>query len=143
MAVPEVDVKTVLDSWRGVFYDDLNRVIGFWGMTIKEMKHHFEVNGKTVFTWCAWDALFIPELINTTANIISHCATTGEEIKLSISPEGVITAPSEYIMVSFLIPHENKLNENITTDFCQYVHFFNSCEAGEKWIASHKGTFLL
>lgn len=143
IGLPVGKVKFDLNNWPGVFYDDQNRVVGFWGIAVTEMHHRFDVNGHTAYTWCAWDALFIPELINTTANITSHCATTGEEIKLSISPEGVIAALSEQIMVSFLIPHKNKLNENTTTDFCQYVHFFNSLEAGEKWIANHKGTFLL
>lgn len=143
MAVPEVDVKTVLDSWRGVFYDNLNRVIGFWGMTIKEMKHHFEVNGKTVFTWCAWDALFIPELLNATANITSQCTTTGNEIRLSVSPHGIESCSPQGVMVSFLTPDEDKLSENIIANFCHYVHFFVSTEAGEQWFASHEGSFLL
>jgi len=136
-------IKTVLDNWLGVFYDGQNRVTGFWGITINETNHHFEVNGKIVFTWCAWDALFIPELLNVTVNVTSHCATTGEKIKLTIIVDEINDASSEDVMVSFLTPDEKELSENITASFCHYVHFFSSHEAGEQWVSNHEGTFLL
>jgi len=143
LIVSAVELKTLLDSWGGVFYDDLNRVIGFWGLSTKEMKHRITVKGKTVFTWCAWDALFIPELLNATVNMTSQCATTRKEIRLTISPNAIESRSQQGIMVSFLTPAEEKFNENVTTSFCHYVHFFVSSEAGEQWVASHEGSFLL
>jgi len=136
-------IKAVLDDWIGVFYDDQNHVIGFWGIAINEMNHRFEVNGKTAYTWCAWDSLFIPELLKARANVTSHCAATAKEIKLTISPDGICACSSEDIMVSFLIPDEHELNENITASFCHFVHFFSSRDAGKQWVADHEGTFLL
>ena len=141
--MPLADVKTMLQNWPGVFYDDSQRIIGFWGLAVNETKHRFEVNGKTVYTWCAWDALFIPELLNATAHINSHCALSGDEIRLSVSPKGLESARPDQIMVSFLLPDEDELKENITTSFCHYVFFFRSRKAGEHWVAEHPGTFLL
>lgn len=140
---PLTDVKTMLESWPGVFYDDNHRIIGFWGIAVTETNHHIEVNGKTVYTWCAWDTLFIPELLNTTAQITSHCALSGYGITLTISPRGIESAQPDQIMVSFLVPDEGEFKENITTSFCHYVFFFHSQEAGEYWVADHPGTFLL
>lgn len=141
--IPFADVKTMLESWPGVFYDDNQRIIGFWGITIQEMPHCIDVNGFTVFTWCAWDTLFIPKLLNTTAFITSHCALSGDEITLTISPKGIESAQPDQVMVSFLVPDESKLKEDITTSFCHYIFFFRSREAGEHWVADHPGTFLL
>jgi alkylmercury lyase-like protein len=31
----------------------------------------------------------------------------------------------------------------VVANFCHFVHFFHSSEAGEIWIAEHPGTFLL
>lgn len=141
--MPLADVKTMLQNWPGVFYDDNQRIIGFWGIAVIETDHHFEVNGKTVYTWCAWDTLFIPELLNATAHISSHCALSGDEIRLTLSLKGIESAQPDQMVVSFLLPDEDDLKENITTSFCHYVFFFRSREAGEHWVAEHPGTFLL
>lgn len=140
----EADIDIILHSWPGLFFDD-NKVIGFWGLTTHEMIHQFEVNKITVYTWCAWDTLFIPELLDTTAHVTSHCAVSGDEISLTISPKGIEHAQpySNQIMVSFLVPDEDDLKENITTSFCHYVFFFRSREDGELWMAEHPNTFLL
>jgi len=136
------DLKTTLQNWPGVFYDDNHRIIGFWGIAIDEMPHRLEVNGKTVYAWCAWDTLFLPELLDTSAHITSHCASTGDEISLIISPMG-IESQSDQIMVSFLVPDNSELVENITTSFCQYVFFFRTRASAEHWVTEHPGTFLL
>jgi len=141
--MPLADVKTMLQNWPGVFYDDNHRIIGFWGIAVSKTSHHLGVNGKTVYTWCAWDTLFIPELLNATVHINSHCALSGDEIKLAISPKGIESAQPDQIVVSFLVPEGGELKENITTSFCHYVFFFRSREAGEHWVAEHPGTFLL
>ncbi len=136
-------VKTMIKSWPGVFYDDSRRIIGFWGLAIDETQHRFKVNGKTVYTWCAWDTLFLPELLNISADITSNCALSGDEISLTVLPEGIESSQTEQVMVSFLVPDEVELKENITTSFCHHVFFLRSRETGERWMASHPGTFLL
>jgi len=136
-------IDQTLQSWPGVFFDDSHNIVGFWGITIQEMPHQIDVNDVTVYTWCAWDTLFIPELLDTTAEITSHCAQSGDEIVLTISPHGIETAQPSQIMISFLLPEEDELKNNITTSFCHYVFFFRSREAGDQWMAEHPGTFLL
>lgn len=140
---PQDVIIQALKSWPGVFFDDQQQVIGFWGITIQEMPHQMNVNGVTVYAWCAWDTLFIPELLNTAVEITSHCALNGDEITLVISPQGIETAQSNQIMVSFLLPDKDELKENITASFCRHVFFFRSRESGTAWIAERPGTFLL
>ena len=78
-AVPLEGVTGHLSSWPGVYRDTEGRVIGFWGLTIAEMPpHRLEVNGQTLWTWCAWDALFIPMILGAPVRVDSICATTGE-----------------------------------------------------------------
>ena len=141
--MPLTDAKTILESWPGVFYDDEDCIIGFWGLTVKKMDHRLKVNHNIVYTWCAWDTLFIPELLNSTAQVTSLCAPTGEEITLIVSPNSVESTASDELMVSFLIPEESALKENITASFCHYVYFFPSRAAGEQWITERPGAFLL
>ena len=44
---------------RFVYSDDKGRVLGFGGLAATPMHHLFEVEGRSLWTWCAWDSLFI------------------------------------------------------------------------------------
>ena len=136
-------IKRTLDQWGGTFYEDDAHIVGFWGIAVGETRHRMEMNGSISYAWCAWDALFIPELVGTMARITSTCASSGKTIRLSVSPEGVQADEPKDIVVSFLIPEQEKIQENITTSFCHYVYFFHSREEGEAWIVQHENTFLL
>lgn len=107
------------------------------------MSHRFEVEGRTLHTWCAYDALFLPELIGKKARVRSKDPVTGEEITLTVHPDRVEDLSSETIVISFLDPTTTRFDENVILNFCDYVHFFTSPESAEKWISEHPGTFSL
>lgn len=136
-------VREILGGWPGVFTDDAHRVIGFWGLAIPKMKHGFEVDGVRLFTWCAWDTLFLPELLGKTARVESACETSGELVRLTVSPARVESAEPAAPWISFLTPDVWRIQQNVIQNFCHYVHFFRSSEDGEAWIAKTPGTFLL
>jgi alkylmercury lyase len=64
-------VEERLGSWPGVFKQD-GAVVSFWGLALPKMTHRFEMDGKALYTWCAYDALFLPELIGKTARVTSR-----------------------------------------------------------------------
>ncbi len=136
-------VNLTLIQWPGVFYDESDCIEAFLGLSVGKTPHRLRVDGRTVYTWCAWDTLFLPELLNATAIISSACGATGEVIKLVVSPSGIQTVEPDEVVVSFLIPDVNELQENITASFCHFVYFFRSREDGEAWVTEHDGTFLL
>ncbi len=135
--------KETLAQWPGVFYDESDRIVAFLGLSVEKTQHQLVVNGRTVYSWCAWDTLFIPELLNATINISSICGASGEEVKLTASPSGIESVVPGDAVMSFIIPDENDLGENITANFCHFVYFFRSFKDGEAWISRHDGTFLL
>jgi alkylmercury lyase len=139
---PVEDIKHLLDRWPGVFYD-AGRIVGFWGLTIKETPHRLAVNGHTVYAWCAWDTLWLPALLDATVNVTSRCAQTGEPVRLRVSPARIESAEPASVVVSFLEPDVGELRSRATTSFCHFVHFFRDREAGERWTAAHPETFLL
>jgi hypothetical protein len=58
------------DSIKGFVYpDDQGRVLGFGGLAAAPMHHRFEVDGQMLSTWCAWDSLFIPEILGRSAHV--------------------------------------------------------------------------
>jgi alkylmercury lyase len=143
LAMPVGEVNRTLSNWPGVYDDDDHNIIGFWGLTTKETRHRLDLNGKALYTWCAWDTLFIPELLNTTAEVTSTCAVTGETIRLTVSPTAAKAHESSDVVVSFLIPDNAKFQQNLTASFCHFVYFFRDREVGKQWMAKHTGTFLL
>ncbi len=141
--LPEDDVVKRLSGWPGVYYDNDRHVVGFWGLTILPMPHRLRSNGITLFAWCAWDTLFLPELIGGTLDVESTCRGTGQTVRLTATPTGVHQADPAEVVLSFLIPDLDRMNADVITSFCHYVHFFRSPQAAMPWLAEHRGSFLL
>ena len=130
--LPEEHVTRFLEQWNGIYYDDEHRIIGYFGLAVRETSHRFEVDGQGLYTWCAWDTLFIPAILQRTARIESSCPATGETIRLTVSPDEVESVEPVSTVVSFLTPEASKARENIIGSFCHFVHFFSSREVGER-----------
>ena len=63
----------MLAVWPGVFLDEAQRVIGFWGLALPEMQHRYRVGERQLYTWCAWDTVFITPILNQVAEVESRC----------------------------------------------------------------------
>ncbi len=135
-------IREVINSWPAVYFDDEKNVVGFWGLALGEMPHRFKVAGRQLYTWCAWDSLFIPELLGKKAEVESTCPISGEIISLTVGPTGVENFSPDGAVVSFLSP-TTSFDMNIIASFCHYILFFSSEETGKKWIADHEDTSLL
>lgn len=135
-------VDDVLHGWPGVFRDDDERIVGFWGLALPEMPHRFEVDGVGIYTWCAWDPLFIGPLLGKPGRVESRDPQTGETVSLTVTSEGVEDVSPAGAVVSFLTPDE-PWGQDVIQGFCHYVLFFASRESGGQWVAEHPGTFLV
>ena len=136
------EAKEFLDSSGGVFYNDDGNIVGFWGIALPKMAHKIITDKQILYGWCAWDALFIPQLLGKTATIES-LSPTKEVIKLKLSEQGDVLEGSEDVMVSFLEPDAGKMMENVVANFCHYIFLFKDKSSGEEWVKEHEGTFLL
>jgi len=141
--LPKEEVKSILDSWPGVYYDDNQEIHGYWGLAIPKMNHSFKVDGQQLYTWCAWDALFIPQIINKTADVESTCPVTNTKINLTVSPKGIVEHSPEDIVISMINPDAGKITEDVIKNFCHFIYFFSSEKAGKEWVSKNEGTFLL
>lgn len=135
-------VRRTINNWTGVFKDDEGRVVAFWGLALPEMDHRFELDGRTLFTWCAWDPLFIAPLLEATARVTSTCPVTGRKITLTVAPDGVRDLDPPEAVLSFLRPTP-AMKENVIESFCHYVLLFASPGAAQEWITEHPETFVL
>jgi alkylmercury lyase len=137
-----VTVGTVLDGWPNVHRDEQGRVVAFAGLSLTPTRHGFDVAGRRLYTWCAWDTLFLPALIGREARVTSTCAVTGTEVRLSVGPAGVRDAEPAGLLVSFPAP-ASTVATDITASFCRHVHFLAGRDAAEAWLAYNQGGLAL
>lgn len=128
----EVDAEELtrlLESWPGVYSAEAG-VVGFWGLALDQMPHRLHVDGRKLRAWCAWDTLFLPELIGKPAAVASSCPTTGETVSLEVIPGTGVRGVSPPDAVMSLLRREQPFDAETITSFCHFVHFFASEAAG-------------
>jgi alkylmercury lyase len=140
--LPVADIVDALGGWRGVHIDGDARIVAFKGISLVETPHRLNVDGRTLFAWCAWDTLFLPELVGRPAEIESTCPATGETITLRVGTRGPADVAPPEAVLSFLLPG-SLFGEDTLGSFCSCIHFFVSPQAAEKWTAKHPHTFVL
>ena len=67
-------VDRILDRWPGVFSDSERRIIGYWGLSIAgayTSPHQLAIDGQRLSAWCAWDTLFLPQLLGKRVEVES------------------------------------------------------------------------
>jgi alkylmercury lyase len=139
-------VNGVLGGWPGVFSDPQQRVVGYWGLSIPEAycsPHRLTVDGRKLFAWCAWDTLFLPQLLGQRVEVESSSPTPGVTVNLTVTPEKAKHVAAAGVHMSFLLPDAAAMQKDVVTTFCHFVHFFPSHEDGERWAAQHAGTFIM
>jgi alkylmercury lyase len=140
--VAREEVDRALSEWGGIFTDDEGRVIGFLGLSIRPMPHRLTVAGRTLYAWCAYDTLFLPELLGTSAEIESQCPTTGERITLTVKGT-LVTNPQPAETVLSYVHKDEPLDQHVISSFCHYIHFFANPDAAAEWTAQREGTFMI
>lgn len=113
-------------------------VVGFLGLSLDPTPHVFEVNDLVLYTWCAWDSLFISRLLGTPARVISRCPVTGDSIQLGVTPDAVHDVAPPETVVSFLIACDPRQANGVVGACCEHIHFLSSARAGEEWLLAHR-----
>lgn len=132
-------VATTLRRLPNIELDEHGNVVGA-GLTLRPTPHRFTMQGRTMFTWCALDALMFPALFGQTVQVESPCVTTGTPVRVKITPKGVEHIEPSAAVVSLLVP---AVSADIRSSFCCYVNFFTSDEVASRWLSSHPGATTL
>jgi alkylmercury lyase len=122
-------------------FDQQGNIVG-WGVTLVPTRHRFQIDGKSLYTWCAFDTVLFPPLLGKEVQVQSACPVTGRPITFVATPEGTIKhlTPASSIM-SLIIPAER--SECVRATFCERSLFFESEQAASTWLASHPEAILL
>lgn len=136
---PIEDVRQALWASPDIEYDDQGRIIGA-GLTLRPTPHQFEIDGQTLYTWCAMDTLIYPRMLGRSARVTSPCHSTGTPIHLVISDSAVTSVSPPTVVVSLVSPDDLT---SVRSAFCNHVHFFASADAAHPWLDQHPEATIL
>src|SRR5215210_8949416 len=94
------EVRATLDRFPSAEWDEQGRVVGL-GLTLQLTPHRLKLEGRTLFAWCALDALLFPVLLGRPASIVSPCRGTGDPVHIEVTPAGIeaVEPPSAVVSI--------------------------------------------
>ena len=126
--------------------DNNDNIIGLVGLSLSDAwVHRFNVNGVSLRTWCAWDALFLPPMLKQTVTVESESPSTGNGVSVIVTPENVENSNPTGVAVSIVTvdPRDTASVEAIWSNFCHQVYFFPSRDEAELWAEGKENIAIL
>jgi alkylmercury lyase len=121
-------------------FDAQGNIVG-WGITLLPTQHQFRLKERPLFTWCAFDTVLFPPLLQVKAHVQSECSASGQPITFVATPEGVADLLPATSVLSLILPAERC--DCVRGTFCRQSLFFRSEEAASPWMALHPEAVLL
>jgi alkylmercury lyase len=140
--VPLADVDAVLKRLPYVEFDGHGNIIAA-GLSLVPTSHQFQVNGRTLYTWCALDTLMYPVVLQQAARVSSRCPVSGREVRLTLTPEYIVDCDPVDALMSLVVPEAEAACCDVRGAFCRHVHFLGGPAAGVRWRATHPETVIL
>lgn len=138
-------VEAAIDEARGQGVEVEDGAIVGAALTLRETEHRFRVRGNDLFTWCGFDALFVPIILGEQADVVSTCPVTGTEIRLTVEADGTVSAASPAEVVVGIVGEEVTSCCAVAghgSAICAQMPFFASREVGERWLTDHPGVTI-
>ncbi len=135
------EAASQLADWPGVYLDEANRLVGFWGLTVEPISTHLvTTESGSSWAWCALDPLFILPLVGERGTVAARSEVTGTAVELDVAPDRTSSvSPGGDVYVSFLVP-SGPFTNDVRLTFCDYVLYFNGKPAADRWTSEHAGT---
>jgi hypothetical protein len=115
--------------------DEAGRVIGAAGLSVVADRHLIDFEGRTFWTWCAYDILGIFGALRATGTAASRSPATAAPITVRFRdgrPEAggvALFLPSDSLAASCTSVYE---------EWCPNSNFFEDARSARAWSASHK-----
>ena len=128
--------------------DSDDNIIGLIGLSLnQDWAHRFDVNGNSLRTWCAWDTLFLTQIIGEETMVESESPKSGTTVRLRLNKNGVEGSVPETSVVTIVNidpdVHDVSSMEAIWGNFCHQVYFFPSRDEAEEWASGKNNIEVL
>jgi alkylmercury lyase len=128
------------------YTDKEGQIIGFGGLAVRPMPHRFNLERRRLYTWCAWDTLFIPIILRQTAEVESPVPGDSSVVRLRVGRDGVDSVEPRETVMSFLLPTAQTFQADAlkaVASFCHYIFFFPDRQRAATWTARHPDTMVI
>jgi alkylmercury lyase len=115
------ELRAELDRHPGTDWDTEGRIVGF-GLTLRPTPHTFAFDDRTVYAFCASDALMFPLVLGRPGVVESTCPVTGTLVRVRITPDRVLSVDPAEAVVSTIRP--DYAVTDIRTQICDLGNFF-------------------
>ncbi|WP_445955076.1 organomercurial lyase [Yeosuana sp.] len=117
-----------------------NQITAFSGLSLTPTHHKFIVQNKTLYTWCALDAILFTEWLDVSSQIISLDPIDNSIIELNIECDHLVSSNPYPIFISWI---EKMDSCNIRGSFCNHVSFFASEQTAKQWLSKNPSGKIL
>jgi alkylmercury lyase len=134
-SVPQDRIEPFLREFlpSAVALDDRGAIIAFSGLSLVPTHHRFAVDGTMLFTWCAFDALFLAEILGKPATLITQCPGSGAELTVELAPGELRGARPADCVLSIVTPDTKACCDNLRKAFCDHVNLFKDEQTFRAW----------
>lgn len=127
----EVDARAedVADLMAFVETDAQGRITGAMGLTGNPTVHEFRVDGRQLYTWCAFDALAFAVAHDWAAEVRSRCPATGRPIELTATPDGVTAQDPRETVLALAVPDPENMpsgTQQVQAAYCAHNNLYVS-----------------
>ena len=124
-----------------VEFDRAGNIVGL-GVSMVPTSHRFQIGGKLLYTWCAFDTVLLPPSLRLDAQVQSTCPVTSQTITFVATYEGTVLDlfPAGSVM-SLIVPANR--GDCTRASFCQQSLLFQSEQAAATFLADHPETLIL
>lgn len=140
LQISQEELATHLARVPDTEFDDQGNVVGC-GITLLPTPHQFVLPARSFFTWCAFDTVLFPPLLQVRAQVYSTCPASEHPITFVATPEGIEELTPTTSVLSLILPTVRL--ECVRGTFCQQSLFFESEQAASTWLAYHPGAISL
>jgi alkylmercury lyase len=146
MGIPLKDACSYIDLARSTGLEVENGAVVGAVLTLRPTPYRFHVRGNDLYTWCGFDALFLPIMLGEPAQVASTCPVTGTPIRLTVQADGTVSDVTPGTVVVGIVGEQITASCSVVgpdSAICSQMPFFVSREAGERWRADHPGVAIV
>src|SRR5260370_23097371 len=108
-------------------------IVAFGGLSIVPTHHRFVTKDAELFTWCVFDALFLPEILGKSATLTTHCPGSGAKLTVDLEPGSVRAVQPAGCVMSIVAPDAEACCSDLRKAFCDHVSLFGDERAFGAW----------
>ncbi len=143
--VDDVYRRVAQAATAGYEVDTDDAIVGA-ALTLNTTAHRFRVRGHNLHTWCGFDALFLPLLLDERADVHSTCPVTSKDIHLTVHADGEVTDLHPDTAQVAIVGSAVADCCDVTgpgSAVCTQMPFLSSPEAGEDWLRGRHGVAVV